>query len=72
MRTGFLTSIDHIITRDMIMKFEEYEEKLLRQPLEDIVSSYYELLESFDELEKVSDRLLFFALEDYLIHMKII
>ena len=71
MRTGFLTSIDHIVTRDMIMKFEEYDE-LLRQPLEDIVSSYYELLESFDELEKVSDRLLFFALEDYLIHMKII
>ena len=71
MRTGFLTSIDHIVTRDMIMKFEEYDE-LLRQPLEDIVSSYYELLESFDELEKVSERLVFFALEDYLIHMKII
>ena len=48
---------------------------LLRQPLEDSVSSYYELVSSFDELE---DAELFEVakvvevLEDYLIHMKII
>ena len=50
-------------------------DEIMRQPLEDIVSSYYELVESFDELE---DAELFEVakvvevLEDYLIHMKII
>ena len=50
-------------------------DEIMRQPLEDLVSLYYELVESFDELEdaelfevaKVVE-----ALEDYLIHMKII
>ena len=50
-------------------------DEIMRQPLEDIVSSYYELVASFDELE---DAELFEVakvvevLEDYLIHMKII
>ena len=50
-------------------------DEIMRQPLEDLVSLYYELVESFDELEdaelfelaKVVE-----VLEDYLIHMKII
>ena len=50
-------------------------DEIMRQPLEDLVSLYYELVESFDELE---DAELFEVakgvevLEDYLIHMKII
>ena len=50
-------------------------DEIMRQPLEDLVSLYYELVESFDELE---DSELFEVakvvevLEDYLIHMKII
>ena len=50
-------------------------DEIMRQPLEDLVSLYYELVASFDELE---DAELFEVakvvevLEDYLIHMKII
>ena len=50
-------------------------DEIMRQPLEDLVSLYYELVESFDELE---DAELFEVakvvevLEDYLIHMNVI
>ena len=57
------------------LRIEMDIDEIMRQPLEDLVSLYYELVESFDELE---DAELFEVakvvevLEDYLIHMKII
>ena len=57
------------------LRIEMDIDEIMRQPLEDLVSLYYELVDSFDELE---DAELFEVakvvevLEDYLIHMKII